>query len=115
MNKPIVLGLVAVGMVLTLSGSKGFAGGTYAEGEAIFNNKCAMCHGHSGDGKGLASAAFNPRPSDWRDQKFWQHHTEKDIAETIKHGRGQMAATNLSKDEIKAVIDYMLHTFKKQK
>ncbi len=37
----------------------------------------------------------------------------KKIKDTVNNGKGQMIPVSLSDAEMKAVIDYMSHTFKK--
>src|SRR4051794_10610951 len=39
--------------------------------QAIFNERCAACHGTDGNGKGPAAAALNPKPRNYTD-KAWQ-------------------------------------------
>lgn len=34
-------------------------------GKAIYVQKCAMCHGEKGDGKGKVAVAFNPKPTNF--------------------------------------------------
>jgi high-affinity iron transporter len=36
------------------------------EGNKIFEQTCASCHGNKGDGKGPAAAALKPPPTDFR-------------------------------------------------
>lgn len=72
-----------------------------------------MCHGADGKGNGPASASFNPRPVNLTDPKFWQQkEINKTITDTIEHGHGMMPPMGLKPDQIKAVIDYLSHTFK---
>jgi mono/diheme cytochrome c family protein len=84
-----------------------------AAGSQIFNDKCAPCHGPDGEGNGAMAIAFNPKPASFHDPKFWQGDVAKKITDTVNNGKGQMIPVSLSDAEIKAVIDYMSHTFKK--
>jgi len=84
-----------------------------AEGSQIFDHRCAGCHGQDGAGNGPAAVAFNPKPTNFHDPKFWQGDVAKNITDVIKNGKGQMIPVTLSDAEIKTVIDYMSHTFKK--
>jgi mono/diheme cytochrome c family protein len=90
-------------------------GSEYEQGEKLFNEKCQICHGKKGDGNGPAAVAFSPRPANFSDPKFWQKFNDAIIADTIRHGHGMMPAFDLTPDQIKAIIDYMEHTFKKEK
>ncbi len=82
-------------------------------GKDLYNNNCKVCHGVNGDGKGPAAVAFNPAPTAFVQQEFWKKDTRGLITDSILHGRGKMPAANLSPQEIKAIIDYMTHAYKK--
>jgi mono/diheme cytochrome c family protein len=86
-----------------------------SRGKTIYEGKCQICHGIKGDGKGPASAAFHPQPTDFTNPNFWQGDVNKKIADAIRKGLRPMPAFQLSDDEIKAVTDYMSHTFKNTK
>ena len=85
----------------------------YTQGKKLYSDKCQICHGVKGDGKGLAGAGLSPKPADFTKSSFWQGDVDKKITDTILHGHGPMPAFNLKPDEIKAIIEYMSHTFKK--
>ena len=106
---------IIVGMVLgsVLFSFKGVEASEYSQGKDIYENKCQMCHGPKGDGKGPAAAAFNPKPTNFNDSKFWkQKDVNKIITDTIEHGHGMMPPMGLNPDQIKAVTDYLSHAFK---
>ena len=84
-----------------------------AQGSQLFNEKCAPCHGPNGEGNGPMAVTFNPKPDNFNDPKFWQGDTAKKITDTVNNGKGAMIPVTLSAPELKAVIDYMSHTFKK--
>jgi mono/diheme cytochrome c family protein len=84
----------------------------YAEGKKLFGEKCQICHGVKGDGNGPAASALSPKPANFTDPKFWQGDVDKKMTETIEHGHGMMPAFELEPSEIKAIIDYVSHTFK---
>jgi cytochrome c5 len=73
-----------------------------------------------GDGKGPAAEPLLGHPVDFTDSKFWQDDikkkidAEKKIEDTIKKGKEMMPAFDLTPDDIKAIIGYMSHTFKKK-
>jgi mono/diheme cytochrome c family protein len=85
----------------------------FDQGKQLFNNKCAPCHGQDGEGNGPMAIAFSPKPVSFNDPKFWQGDVPKKITNTVNNGKGQMIPVSLGDAEIKAVIDYMSHTFKK--
>jgi len=84
----------------------------HAQGQQIFNDHCAMCHGQDGKGNGPAGSAFTPPPADFTSPGFWQGNVNQKITNTIENGHGPMPAVSLSPSQIKAVIAYMNKTFK---
>jgi mono/diheme cytochrome c family protein len=93
--------------------SPGLALAQYEPGKAIYQGKCAICHGRDGKGDGPLRASFSPTPTDFTNPAFWQGKVNDKIRETIENGYGPMPAMNLDSGQIKAVTDYMSHTFKK--
>jgi cytochrome c5 len=80
------------------------------DGKQIYGNRCALCHGADGDGKGaiMQTDAF--------DAKFWKQGKKSDdaaITAAIVEGKGRMPAIPLSPEETKAVVEYMKSTMKK--
>jgi mono/diheme cytochrome c family protein len=108
------LAWVAAGLFLglVLFSAQGPTTAEAAEGGQIFNEKCAPCHGQDGEGNGAMAVTFNPKPASFHDPKFWQGDVAKKITDTVNNGKGQMIPVALSDAELKAVIDYMSHTFK---
>jgi len=62
-----------------------------AEGQALFAEHCAVCHGRRGAGDGPAAATLQPRPPDLRAHHV-ALHTAGDIFWWISHGRPPMPA-----------------------
>ncbi len=77
------------------------------DGKQIYNNRCALCHGAEGDGKGviMQTAPFGP--------DFWKASDDAAISKAIVEGKGRMPAVPLSPEEMKAVVEFMKSTFKK--
>ena len=77
------------------------------DGKQIYGNRCALCHGSDGDGKGviMQTAPF--------DAEFWKKSDDAAISKAIVEGKGRMPAIPLSPEETKAVVEYMKSTFKK--
>ena len=92
-----------------------------ARGRQIYADRCAVCHGDGGDGKGPAGAALPLKPPDLRDRKmvgemtgnywFWRV-TEGGLVEPFKSAGSMMPAwkDELSVEDRWAVIAYQ-HTF----
>jgi len=99
--------------LLTVSLGVSSAGGDeLEEGKNLFAAKCQICHGANGRGDGPAGAALNPKPADFTKSSFWQNNAGEKISRTVKNGKGVMPAFNLKEDEVKAIVDFMTHTFK---
>jgi mono/diheme cytochrome c family protein len=77
------------------------------DGKQIYGNRCALCHGSDGDGKGVIMQ-IAPFGAD-----FWKANDDAAIAKTIVEGKGRMPAIPLSPEETKAVVEFMKSTFKK--
>ena len=82
------------------------------QGKDLYMQKCQLCHGKDGDGKGSAATFLGSKPADFTDAKFWKDHSEKDISEVILNGKGEMPAFDMPSGEIKALVSYLSH-FKK--
>src|ERR1700682_1676116 len=53
---------------------------------SLFGDRCAVCHGPNGDGKGPGAANLNPKPVDFRDRKWQRSVTDQKIAKAIVYG-----------------------------
>jgi mono/diheme cytochrome c family protein len=83
-----------------------------AQGQDIYNDKCAICHGQGGTGNGPVGAVFSPSPTNFTNPGFWQGNVDQKIADAIENGHGPMPAFTLSSSQIRAVIAYMKQKFK---
>jgi DMSO reductase family type II enzyme heme b subunit len=92
------------------------------DGEAVYRERCAFCHGDNGDGKGPVAKYLDPRPRDFTTSQFKFRTTasgelplrENVINVVIKGVRGTAMPRwegILSQAEIEAVVDYVLETF----
>lgn len=87
-------------------------------GALVFAEKCAACHGATGDGAGPAGQFMNPAPRDYRPGIFKFTSTaygskplREDLVRVVRNGaKGtSMPAFNLmSDDDVQAVVDYVL-------
>ncbi|MGB8992208.1 MAG: cytochrome c [Desulfobaccales bacterium] len=110
MKKLILWSIVGLGVVSGLWWSPGTA--LAQEGQSIYKDKCAMCHGRDGKGNGPLSSVFSPSPADFTSASFWQKTSNAKITDTIENGHGPMPSFELSPGQIRAVISYMTQTFK---
>jgi len=112
MSKVRVYVVVGIFLGLALLGTISPAVAAYGSGKALYEEKCASCHGTDGDGQGPLASVFDPAPVDFRNPGFWQGNANQKITNTVEKGHGPMPAIDLSPSQIKAIIDYMSHTFK---
>lgn len=61
-------------------------GSPEAEAREIFATRCTPCHGASGMGDGVASAALNPRPRNFHDSSWQSAATDQGIEHIIQVG-----------------------------
>lgn len=54
--------------------------------QAIFNERCAACHGTEGKGNGPASGALNPKPRNYTDPAWQASVTDAQLRKTIMLG-----------------------------
>jgi hypothetical protein len=53
---------------------------------SLFGDRCAVCHGPDGDGKGPGASNLNPKPVDFRNRKWQRTVTDETIAKVIVYG-----------------------------
>jgi mono/diheme cytochrome c family protein len=83
-----------------------------ADGKAVYDTRCAACHGATGQGDGPGSAIFKTKPQKFTDPAFWQGNADQKISQAVTMGYKQMGKMDLSSDEIKAVTAYITQKFK---
>ena len=78
------------------------------KGKGIYEQKCAACHGATGEGNGPAGAALTPKPANLR-ESLAEKMTDGDFFWMISTGRGPMPsfAKQLTKKERWEVINYI--------
>lgn len=57
-----------------------------AEGNKLFKQKCAVCHGENGMGDGPGSAALDPKPRAFGDPAWQAKVTDEDLKKVILYG-----------------------------
>jgi hypothetical protein len=68
------------------NGVQKISGGARTQATSLFGDRCAVCHGPNGDGKGPGAANLNPKPVDFRDRKWQRSVTNEKIAKAIVYG-----------------------------
>ncbi len=90
-----------------------------AHGAAVYDKRCAGCHGVSGDGMGPAANYLQPRPRDYRkgifkftSTPYGMRPTRQDLVRTIRRGAkgtSMPAFPWMSDLDINAVVDYVIY------
>jgi len=57
-----------------------------ARGKAVYDVHCVYCHGEKGAGDGSVAGTLNPRPRNFRVEKFRQGASVGEIFETLGKG-----------------------------
>jgi len=61
-------------------------GSQTSQAQALFNTKCARCHGINGNGRGPFSDSLHPRPHDYTDPAWQASVTDDQIKDIILRG-----------------------------
>lgn len=82
-----------------------------AHGKQLFDGSCAMCHGATGKGDGVAAAALTPRPRDFSKAQGWKvGYTMADLYTVLSEGvkgTGMPAFDALTPQDRFAVAHYV--------
>ena len=83
--------------------------GLVAQGQTLYAEKCALCHGATGVGDGPGAAALDPKPRNHTDGSYMNAQSNESLVAVIKDGKGQMPAwgATMSDDEVRAVLAYV--------
>ena len=103
--------LVPCTALLLVAAGVASVGAGKESGKALYEAKCAMCHGKDGAPKAPAKGA-----RDFKDPALQKEATVASISAAIADGKGKMPPlkSRLNADEIKAVAEYV-KTFKPAK
>lgn len=74
------------------------------DGKALYDSKCAMCHGKDGVAKAMAKGSKN-----FNDPAFQKEMSAESIEKVTTDGKNKMPAQKgkLSAEQIKAIADYI--------
>ena len=102
--------VAGVALALAFASVPAFAGDV-GDGKAVYEIRCAPCHGSDGHGDGPAAAAIEPKPRNFRDPAFWRGRTRSALRLTVEQGRpGTMMSPFkgvLTDAEIDGVVHYV--------
>jgi mono/diheme cytochrome c family protein len=80
------------------------AGNSGADGAALYDSRCSLCHGK--DGAGLPNWKSKGQP-DFTQPEWQKAHTDEQITESIKNGKGKFMPafkSRLTDEETGAVV-----------
>lgn len=89
--------------------------GDVSKGKTVFEQNCAVCHGISGDLRGVNTKGMSPVPSNFTDPAFWKGKNDASLYSTIWNGSSrEMPGYRdlLTPSEIRDVLEY-IKTFRK--
>jgi mono/diheme cytochrome c family protein len=91
------------------------ANGDSSLGRTVYSRNCAVCHGEKGDGRSRAQGSLNPPPRDFTAPNAMAELSHQRMVTSVTVGRADTAmagyATQLSKEEINAVVKYIREGF----
>ena len=101
MMKKLALSVVALAVIALASAPVAHAA---ADGKALYDAKCAMCHGKDGVAKPMAKGSAN-----FNDAKWQAGMTADKIVAVMESGRGKMLSYKgkLTPEEEKAIAGYV--------
>ena len=65
---------------------------TLADGEMLFGDNCALCHGDKGMGDGPGAKTIKVKPANFTDEKLMAEETDGSLFWKMSNGRGPMPA-----------------------
>lgn len=86
-----------------------------ADGAAIYQNYCSVCHGEAGDGRSGARTSLVPPPADFTNPRLAYRFTREYMAAIVREGKPGTAMvgwkTRLDDTQVAAVVDYVRARF----
>lgn len=82
-----------------------------SRGRSIYSKSCSVCHGEKGDGRSRAQGSLMPPPRDFTAPSTRAELNLERMITSVTYGRPDTAmsgfVTQLSKEDIRAVVDYI--------
>lgn len=86
-----------------------------SRGRTVYSQNCSVCHGEKGDGNSRAKNSMVPPPRDFTSPSARAELTPERMIRSVTYGRAETAMagfrTQLSNDDIKAVVTYIRSGF----
>lgn len=114
----VLVSASATGLVIArLWAAEGNPAGVIEQGRVVYEQNCAICHGATGNGRGMGQMMLRTKPRNFRQGIFKFRSTptgslpiNDDLFQTISNGlrgTGMIAQNYLSQMERRAVIEYL--------
>ena len=113
MNKGLIIGSAVLIFGILFIFTTIVKSDEYSAGETLFKQNCQVCHHLKGDDNYPSAYYMQFRPKDFENIDAWKGLDEQKITQVLQKGKGVMPAQNLKPEEIKAIVDYMMHKLKK--
>ncbi len=79
--------------------------------KAIYDARCAFCHGPDGKGDGPAGASLKPPPTNFSNPDYWKSASTDSVKNAIMNGKPQTAmvpfGATLSPGEVDGLAAYL--------
>jgi len=99
---------------LFIAAALSFSSTALADGATDFKTYCSTCHGDTGKGDGVASAALNPKPANFADAAFWATRDDAQVTKVIKEGGPSVGKSplmapfpQLSDEQVTAIVAHI--------
>lgn len=101
--------VVALAVTLLVMWAGPVSAADVAAGETIYKQRCAVCHGASGDGNTPMAKRFNPAPESFTDTKYMKRRSDEELTKIITDGKRPMPSygRKLSAEQIQNVLAYI--------
>lgn len=101
-----------LGLIALVAGLRGVALADGAGGKAIYDARCALCHGVEGRGDGPVGAALKPPATNFTTPAFAKDASIERVKDSVAQGKPGTAmiafGKTLKPEEIEAVARYVL-------
>jgi len=78
--------LISALVFLLLAGASAATAGPAEEAKSLMADRCVVCHGDNGDGKGPGASSLDPQPKDFHNRKWQKSVNDKTLAKAIVSG-----------------------------
>jgi mono/diheme cytochrome c family protein len=77
MKKILLFMGIGLFVLVAAASARGSDDNAFEQGKRLYEQKCQLCHGVSGNGDGPAAAAFSPAPADFAASSFWKRYARR--------------------------------------